>query len=420
MKNNHRFLSSILIAVFMFTIPMCVKAQTKNYPYVNPTPGEITILASTPFPPGVKSSHQGYEDIVDCGFNLVTEGYSTQNYLHEFSLIGNLKLKYLVASTDFYNGKAKSFVNTFKRNKYVAGWKFKDEPAYKDLATYQKSYQELYQLAPDKLIFMNLFGSLEGDYKKTMKDYKAMVEYVDKMYRPQMLSFDMYPMFIKNGKLSVAYDTFFTALEAMYSVSKQSQRPFWSYVQSMAFKAGTTVRPPANEAYLSFAVFSALAYGAQGIAYWTYAQRKSSSTENYTSALIDLKGNKTKAWYDAKKVNALVKRFNHVFYESNVVEVRHTGSKIYNNTTKLSGAIGPFSSITSGNAGVLVSRIETKSGKFIVLVNHDVTATQKVTLKVAKTKKVADLTDAKETQYGEESQISKTLSKGGIAIFQEI
>ena len=71
----------------------------------------------------------------------------------------------------------------------------------------------------------------------------------------------------------------------------------------MAFKASWIECPPAKEEYLRFEAFSALGYGAQGIVYWTLGQRKSSPHETYTTALINLKGEKTAAWYVAKKVN---------------------------------------------------------------------------------------------------------------------
>ena len=114
----------------------------------------------------------------------------------------------------------------------------------------------------------------------------------------------------------------------------------------------------AKESYLRYEAFTALAYGAQGIVYWTYGQRIPTPQEDYQSALVNLNGKKTATWYAAKKVNAEIRKFNNIFYGCEMKMVRHTGDKIYAGTQALSGEIGPFKSLASGGAGVVVSYIE--------------------------------------------------------------
>ena len=419
MNQRNRFCSILLLSILPLTSIAQSSSKSKNHPYVNPTPGEITIMASTPIPHGLQPTREAYEDLVECGFNLGTERNSVEGYKKNFAAIGPLNFRFLISNLDLLTDKMANIIEPLKNNPYVAGWNFKDEPNYKDLRSLQPYYNSIYRLDPTKLVYMNLIGGIYGDVTGPAKTYKEYLEIIQKMFMPPVWSFDIYPFSMKNGKLGVSYDSFFNALESMMAMSKSTERPFWSYIQTMAFKRGSTERPAATEAYISFAAFSALAYGAQGILYWKYGQRKSNDSETYLSALVNMDGKKTGAWYAAKKVNSQIKKFNDVFYECTVKEVRHTGSKQYEGTKKLTGSFGPFKSISTGSSGVLVSRIENNINKYIVIVNHDVQNKQNILFKLDTNRSVIDLTDPKGRIPNSGSSFNKTIDKGGFLIFLE-
>ncbi|MCH5238148.1 MAG: beta-galactosidase [Muribaculaceae bacterium] len=411
---------TLLLLVFGFMMLFAEKYQSgSNHPFINPTPGEITIMACTPIPHGLKSTRKDYEDLIECGFNLGTEALSMDQYEREFEIIGDLDFKYMIYSSFFFSDKMNEVVKRFQNNPYVGGWSFKDEPNYADLKKVKFYYDKLYESGGSKLIFMNLLGGLSSKGTGPAKSYLDYLKVIQKNFKPEVWSFDLYPVFLRNGKIDIAYDIFFEDLEAMHAMSKMTDRPFWFFCQSMAFRVPAFERPAATEAYLRFANFSALAYGAQGILYWTYGMRNSNESETYLSALVNLDGKKTPAWYAAKKVNAEIKKFNDIFYQSNILEVKHTGSKVYRTTKKLSGKFGPFKKISSSKAGVLLSRIENNGKNYIMIVNHDPLAKQKVMLKLADGKRVIDMTN-NNREYGSDDYFSILLDKGGYAIFREI
>ena len=73
------------------------------------------------------------------------------------------------------------------------------------------------------------------------------------------------------------------------------------------------IQPVALEQYFKFEAFNSLAYGAQGLVYWTYAMSLNSETETYLSSLLNRRGERTASWYFAKKTNEEIQKFNYIF-----------------------------------------------------------------------------------------------------------
>ena len=391
----------------------------KNKPFINPTPGEITIMAIDPAPEGIDPTKETYKEIVDCGFNLVSKMNNLNYFKKQFKLMGDLDLKYMVSSPSLRNAEMKEMVKTLKDDKHLGGWLFIDEPQYEQINNLAVLYENLYKTDPDNFIYMNLVGQMVKKFTGPYKDYASYLNFIQNKFYPGVWSFDLYPIYRENGKLNVMYDMFYGDLEAMKNISTKTVRPFWSFCLGMAYKVGKREFPAATVPFLRFEAFSALAYGAQGIVYWTYGQRKSNN-EKYLSALVNLDGKKTPAWNAAKQVNGEIKKYNEVFYECKVKDVRHTGSKLYKGTKKIGATFGPFKSVKSGNAGVLISDIVNKGKEYIVIVNHDISNTQKVTLQLQPGKKVSELTSNMESVFDAQKSFSVTLDKGGYVIFKVV
>lgn len=395
--------------------------RNNNQIFNNPTPGEITIMAVNPIPDDVTPTREAFKEVVDCGFNLATSRGTVSYFKNIFSILGDLKLKYLISSPNFIDqATRKSYISAFQNNAHLGGWLLKDEPAFSTFNSLSLQYKAFYKEDPNHLIYINLVGAINNNFTgdcKTVKDYLNLFQ---NKFSPSLWSYDYYPFIIRKGKLEVLYDQFYNDLEDFSYMAKKTSRPFWAFCEGLAYETKSYSRPAATEPYLKFAAYNALAYGAQGIVYWTYSLRKSSETSKYTSALVDLNGKKTKAWFDAQKVNQQIIKFNDVFYQCDVKEVKHTGNTKYKGTTKLKGSIGPLKSVISGPAGVLVSRIENNGGKYIVIVNHDPFNNQKITLKLNPGKSVVNLTSDRQPRYSGSGNINITLDKADWLIMKEI
>lgn len=397
-----------------------MSAQTNtrsNLPFINPTPGEISLMAVSPFPDGIAPTLEGYKEVVDCGFNLVTAVGSVNYFKEQFDMIKELPLKYLVSSPDLRTDKRNNFVTQLKSYPQLGGWLFKDEPRFNDLKALRTQYEALHRADPNHLIYMNLAGRRDKIFMGDLKTYSSYLNLIEDTFYPPIWSYDIYAIYSKKGKVNVSYDYFYEDLETVSAMAKKTKRPFWSFCAAISFKRGDTMWPAPTEAYLRFQAFSALAYGAQGIVYWSYGMRKSSDTETFYSALVNLDGKKSPAWYAAQKVNREIKKFNYIFYECELQHVRHTGDKTYSGTQKLTGSFGPFASVKSGSAGVMLSSVKKDDVTYIIVINHDILKSQKVTLELAKNREASDITGV-EKKYTSNAPIIINLDKGGYAILK--
>ena len=418
MKHLKYLISFIFLLINVFSFAQEILSWNGNKKYCDPTPGEISIMACSPITQGINPSETIYQDVVDCGFNLVTSQGSVEYFRQQFNLMGDLNLKYIVSTPNLLTNSRSSYISGLKNNKHFGGWLLKDEPAFDYLNTLKEGYDGFYSQDSNNFVLVNLVGELNKKFTGNFTEFSNYLDYIQQLLKPQVWSYDYYPILNKNGKLMVMYDKFYAALENFSKISKETQRPFWAFCESLAYKTKTYSRPAATENYFRFEAFSALAYGAQGIAYWTYGMRNSNPSETYTSALVDLKGKKTKAWYAAQTVNREIRKFNDVFKNSIVKEVRHTGNVIYKGTKKLSGNFGPLKMVRSGNAGVLVSLIENQGNQYVVIVNHDVLKKQKITLELETNRTLQAISLPNSPSYNWRNDISLTLDKGGYLIFK--
>lgn len=414
-----RFYRSIfLLLTLLFTSILTLKAQSSTNNKLYPTPGRISIMAVSPIPPEVEPTRQAYQDVIDCGFNLGIQQGSIDYYRKQFKAIGNLDFKYFISNPDLATEKRNAFISAFKNSRYVAGWLLKDEPAYSQIDNIAAAQKAMEAKLPNKLIYVNLVGMMVNTFTGPYTNYTDYLNFIEKKLSPQIWSFDFYPIYYRNGKFNVDYDIFYSDLEAIRDISKKTKRPFWSFCESLAYTAKTYTRPAPNEYYLRYEAFTALAYGAQGIVYWAYSMRKSNADEKYTSALVDLKGKKTKAWYDAQKVNREIIKFNDVFFQCNVKDIRHTGKSLYKGTRRLSGSFGPFKMVRSGDAGVVVSLIENKGNNYVVIVSRDVEKSQNLTLELNPNQDIVNITGPSPVDFSWREEIKFNLDKGGYLIFK--
>ena len=408
-------MKKLSIIVFLNIVALFyASGKVGNHSY--PTPGEISIVAATPVTDGIEATPQLYRDVEDCGFNLVINGGNYANIKKQFELMMNTNVKFLVSMSQLFGNNEARFISDLSKEKNFGGWFIKDEPTFDYLPKLKEQQERLQRLDPNSFKMINLVGMIEkpftGNYK-TVKDY---ISYIREILNPQVWSYDYYPILIKNGKFTVNHDQFYTDLEDFSSMSKTTGAPFWAFCESMEYSNKWNSRPAGTEAYFRFEAVSALAYGAQGIVYWTYGMRKSTSVETYISALVDAKGKKTKAWYAAQKVNHEIKKYNDVFFGCEVKEVRHTGKTLYKSTKRLNGSFGPFSSVTSENSGVLVSKLSNSGRNYIIIVSHDVQKTQKVNLTIDGRHNITFITDSNFTR--KDNKITIMLDKGGYAIME--
>ncbi|MCM1377813.1 MAG: beta-galactosidase [Prevotella sp.] len=390
-----------------------------NLPYNSTVPGEIPIIASNPFPWETLPTVEEMEQLSECGFN--TLGWWPMNYYDDkrseeskmreyIRLCKYYRLRVLVSSENFNRlpkmvdgegnlivntnptpeemednlEKCRKFVNKFKESGCIGGWDLKDETSMKYFKILKYYVDCIHELDPDRLISYNSLqlspkrdpstGEIENE-KHAQEFIQAEQDYL----RPGVWRYDSYPLYYnKEGNPYFKNKNFFYNLETFCYIAKKSKRPFWAYCMGMAHMSlgvdGNTkyytAMPAPTESSLRFEAFNALAYGAQGIVYWSYIRENNSATRTNFSALMDAEGNRSPAWYAAHKINSEIKRYTRVFLGCDVLSVRAVeGGRIVGNDYRIT--FTPIDSINMMHGDLTLSHIPNGVREYFVIVSRN-------------------------------------------------
>lgn len=394
-----------------------------NTPYLSPTPGEFPIVASSPFAMSVLkniSTLTAFEinDLVLCGFNVGME-LTDDMILDRILTVCTSKyiegtFKYMPSNPSLSDNKYKQFLDKYKNNPFIGGWKYKDEPMFGTLMDVWEQYERIQGVDPTHLIYINLMGIKDKEVPSSMT-YADYLDYFQDMFKPGLWSYDVYPITVhSNGELSVKFRVFYEDLQLFSKMANKTKRPFWAYVQSMAFLTPSLSGCPApKEEYMRYEAFSALAFGAQGIVYWTYAQRNDppNGAETYSTALLDREGNKTKYWYYAQNVNKEIRKFSPVFYGSQLLKYAHTGNLGVDGDGIIIPPVsianfGPVVGATSSDKGALFTLLKNEEEEYLVIVNHTPLESSIIDIQFSSKYYVYDLTNCKENDFSDARRIS--------------
>lgn len=446
-----------------------------NKPFFCPTPGYITLAAVTPTKivadTVAKSSRDDErfttdpnsplpdlllcQDLKQCGFNCVMlqlpKTYSTVkqqasyiesaiNVCKQYSLVPFIRTSALFTNT----GVNTELIKELADNKSLGGW-WLTTPTYSELIDSVSStsapgniYKDIWDKdkegdkyvntsrARKHIIIMNALPNTTSSYQDYLKKFQSEIQ-------PSLWGIDAIPSFAKLEKPKWEYfnfDLFFRDLEILSLVSRYCGRPFWYTVRCMTYTDKktneTTTYPTLVE--MRFSAFAALAYGAQGLQYWSYRQLSNNSEFDYIAAPVDANGQKvTTIWDAVQQINREIRCLNPVFFESEMIQVRHTGSVQYAATALLNGSFGPLISVSS--TGILLSHLNTKGQDYLVIVSQILTESilnipkQKVKLEFADCYKIHQLLPSPDSIAYTEQSITSTnvevdLPSGGYLIYK--
>ena len=196
----------------------------------------------------------------------------------------------------------------------VFGYYLRDEPSaayFKGLATVSQVIKELH---PGAWPYINLFPNYATPGQLATPDYAAYLDTFIKTCKPTILSYDHYALY-QGGGFNEAY---FVNLDQMRAVAIKNNLPFWNIIQSV----GCLNFRETSRVDLSFQVYTSLAYGARGIAYFTYF---TPAVGNFRTAPIDQFGHTTRTWDDMRFVNLQVEKLAPTLLKLKSDRVYHLG-----------------------------------------------------------------------------------------------
>lgn len=368
-----------------------------NLMYISPSPGEFPIIASTICVDIANPTREEFLKARECGFSA---GSSQVYYATDDNKVssGDLTTKFkpamlnsgiglLVSNTSLTKSPSPGSNYTFAfddpavlasykirmsytvQQSFVSGLGVGDEPKWADFAEsgnpltnpltcIEGSYTRIYRIAKNNMIskcdsndvpyrpcMINLAASDDKVYigpwaQEDSTNYYKYLKAVQELIHPMCWSFDLYPgvinylygfLYAKNLKNLYGF------LDRFLQISFDTRRPFRMICLATEFENGSgSYQPTPNINRLRFETFTALAYGAQEIQYWTYCQRRHSdhpsekdgilSTEFYISSPISRFGRRNQIWYSIQKVNEEIRRYSKVFMGCYVRHIEHVGN----------------------------------------------------------------------------------------------
>lgn len=371
-------------------------ADEARVPYQNPAVSDrFPILAWNGVEPHVSASgsidwdrlESDFRDFWDCGFSLAMPTGNPQANAHcIWENIGRFVfkdtgLKMFLKPNDLTDDEIKYFAGADR----LAGWFIRDEPFVFNLHEMRQIVDRVTSLDTDHILYGNIFGAQSDDMSATgARDYEDYVNQYLTQVGIGYLSYDFYPVrqYIATGQRFV-HPLFFYNLEMAARISQSRGIPFWGFVHSVESNCnveGTKYPAPSLEE-MKIEAFCALAYGAQGMQYFTYGCPYDPEY-NYRNSPLDSDGNRTPTWDMVRTVNEEINALRNVFLGAKVRWVANTAEETPQGCRSLTADMLPdgFTAITSDNAaGLCVSRLTNAGAEYLMVVNPDLTATQKVT-----------------------------------------
>lgn len=477
---------------------------TNNLPYSPPNPGEISIVASTPYL-GMNEINRSVDELksvlaelAECRFNLFHTNFNVYYNNEDHKLFKLLQATYETKTINgnnlkllFGGGRMKSihaedikrmfedFVgisyNIEKVTQTNGSEKFQtvkvqdkdlkeraisvfggvsqeDEPVYCQLTPYSAllpcyNYinEQLSHNFPylNKFVYINLYGAVTEKSAMGLS-YEEYINLYNKNFKPSFFSYDAYP--IKKNRNGVYIDSqyFYDDLEIFSNIFGYTNEngtleriPFWAFYLGTGYTLPTLseFHPAPTEPYLRITAFSALAYGAKGISCWVYHQRPNESNEIYFGAPINLEDKKSASWYYVNKINMEIRKYNDVFFKSELVDCVHFGYSGSSRTKEFKDTFHCINKLDMNKGGAMISCLQEKITlssnpdkpvRYIVIVSHDINTYQDVHIEFFPNFTIYELTP--KTNNGtvsnspltlnEKLNVNRTLIPGGYLIFK--
>lgn len=413
-------------------------------PYSNPAGDEYPVIAENSylFPNKLATTEEEIKDqvqtIKDCGFNVtlwicrgISEPWRDQisTYYKVAKSLGlrtiyNLStlVPVVVGKDSEINNKDTTqyqpalddiaqILNLNKENDNLWGYKLADEPNYKNwayttltAALGDKDLPAMFQIylnnANGHVAFFNLAAAVHVNYvgkeicdsnTSNMFKYERYLKAIKDKFKPSLLSIDIYP--ITKSKLGkyIILDRYYYILEAVGNFSAQYKVPFWMCMlcnQFNSYNDDGSINaefPKPTEGILRFQALNALAYGFQGLVFWTYPLHTNNMKDNpnggaqiLVEEFLDapyVDGHTTEIWDNCKAIIPEIKQYGKELLGAKFQEARHVYGPLsgdpYKETTKFESSIGCVVDASSNGQGFVITHLKKENYNYMAIVSHD-------------------------------------------------
>jgi len=333
-----------------------------------------------------------YKELKECGIDYNLTFYMNVEQLPQaMDAAKEAGVKMIISCPGLFSEPDK-FVSRFIDHSALAGYFVSDEPPRNDFPVLGEFVQKIQAADKKHFCYVNLYP-LGVPYSRIKTiTYLKYVQLFLKEVPVKVLSFDYYPITANKSGVRSLRTRWYENLEIISDEARKSGKPFWAFTLATAFLS----QPIPTLADLRLQVYSNLAYGAQGIQYFTYWTPEPYGKWNFHDGPIDNNTNqKTQTWYTVQQMNREIKSLSGVFSGAQVMQVRH----IVTNASGKNGSIPKgtvrfdFSNrpaeasiiktlTVPKNANAVVSFLKNGNRCYMVIINRNLSGGDNITFTV--------------------------------------
>lgn len=309
--------------------------------------------------PAEYASEETYRDLADAGFTI--------NFSHLTDLKDAMKaldlgqktgVKIMFTCTQL-GSDPEEIVKKVKDHPALFGYFLRDEPAAADfpnLATWAKRIRSVDDTHP---IYLNLFPNYAPDNILGCTYPEYVHRFVEEVGLP-MLSFDYYPVTVEGVR-----ESWWSNLEVVSKEAEAAGVPFWAFTLSTAHFP----YPVATMSSMRLQLYTDLAYGAQGLQYFTY-WCPTPGIWDFNNAPVSEDGQKTPVYGLVKEMNKEIQARAEVFLGAKVLSVKHTGETLPPGVSPLEELPSQVKTLDTKGKGTVVSLLDNGDWQYLMIVNR--------------------------------------------------
>ena len=327
----------------------------------------LPIMAWSGIPEGETNSER-FTELKEMGITVNLANYSSADVMQKaLDLAQSLGLK-MVTSCPELKSDPETIVKRFMNHPALAGYFLRDEPVRKDFADLAEWAKRITALDNTHFCFVNLISSINTTKSDALgtSSYAEYVRTFATEVPTRLLSFDFYPI-LSQG----IHESWYDGLEVFAAEAKKASIPFWAFALASSYNE---LHPIPTVAALRLQLYSNLAYGAQGLEYWSYWM-----SQGLRSAPIGLDGKRTVVYDRIKLVNTEIQNLAGVFVGAKMISVNHTGVVIPKGTFQLMSLPSAIQ-VFEAEGSAVVSTLENGANTFFVVINRDLNTVLPITI----------------------------------------
>ena len=311
--------------------------------------------------PAEDATLERYQELAECGFNInFSHLYTLKDLQTSLDLAEQAGVKVMATCYEL-ESHTDSVVAAVKDHPALFGYFLRDEPtppAFPELAAWARRIEKAD--GREHPLYLNLLPSIVDSAALTCNYREYVRRFINEVRLP-MVSFDFYPVTFDGIRSDYWYDN----LQIVHEESEAAGLPFWAFALSTAHNP----YPLPTMASLRLELYTALAYGAQGLQYFTY-WNPGTEIWNFHEAPINQDKQRSEAYYLVQSMNKELQARAFVFVGAKVLSIAHTGEVMFKGCKRLETLPEKVSTLSTGADGAVVSLLEKGDWKYLVVVSR--------------------------------------------------